>query len=476
MFECVRLLAYKSSTRTLMIGGGRPRDRTSLTWLDCFSGQRVTYYVQCVCERGGAAAETETSGLAMATSWQDEDEEFKVGGARCLGSRPRFSFSEIKMLLEQVRRNRYILLRKFNHGVSAEAKKQKWAEITDQINGLGQNHREVRQIMKKWADLKCDGKRRLALLRAPNGSAGRRKRKSLDSVEKMVHGILLMSPTGDVLSDLDDDEGPKSNAAAGKDAGGCYPYLDNNNGSLSLPGGLSFDFSPLSSPDKELSGDPSRSSDDDAEPSMDCDDNSTFSTQSSFAPPKLVHTYSRHNRNAVSTTSKECDADSSPASPPLSTVAAFPAVTSSSSPSLLPPANDSSRPAPPSSDRHPRSRAGRPAPVRRVGPLGGLGAAGVPQRAAAARQPAAAGVGVALAGDAGAVAAAAGGEPAGVRQRVADAATGDAGRAQDLLGRRAGRAEGHQGARPRPQARQDGRRCFGSHHMSVENTANGQSL
>lgn len=55
---------------------------------------------------------------------------------------------------------------------------------------------QVRQIMKKWADLKCDGKRRLALLRAPNGTAGRRKRKSLDSVEKMVHGILLMSPTG----------------------------------------------------------------------------------------------------------------------------------------------------------------------------------------------------------------------------------------------------------------------------------------
>lgn len=47
---------------------------------------------------------------AMATSWQDEDEELKAGGAKGLGNRPRFSFSEIKMLLEQVRRNRYILL------------------------------------------------------------------------------------------------------------------------------------------------------------------------------------------------------------------------------------------------------------------------------------------------------------------------------------------------------------------------------
>lgn len=32
---------------------------------------------------------------------------------------------------------------KFNQGVSADAKKQTWVEITEQINGLGENHREV---------------------------------------------------------------------------------------------------------------------------------------------------------------------------------------------------------------------------------------------------------------------------------------------------------------------------------------------
>lgn len=53
---------------------------------------------------------------AMATSWQDEDEELKAGGAKGLGNRPRFSFSEIKMLLEQVRRNRYILLSESREG------------------------------------------------------------------------------------------------------------------------------------------------------------------------------------------------------------------------------------------------------------------------------------------------------------------------------------------------------------------------
>ncbi|XP_037122748.1 serine/arginine repetitive matrix protein 2-like isoform X2 [Syngnathus acus] len=292
---------------------------------------------------GGLAA---ASGPAMASSWRDEDEELKAGGARVLGNRPRFSFSEIKMLLQEVRRNRYILLRKFNHGVPAEAKKQKWAEITEQINGLGQNHREVRQIMKKWADLKCDGKRRMALLRAPDGSAGRRKRKSLDSVEKMVHRILLMSPTGDDVSDAEDrDEGSKAADAE------RYSYADGNSGSLSLPGGLSLDFSPLSSPDKDLSGDPYRSSDDD-EPSMDCEDNAAFSVHSSLGPPRLVHTYSRHSRNAVSTTSKDCDGDSPPASPlPPSSAA----VTSSCSPSLGPLAGDASLPAT-SSNARPRPK------------------------------------------------------------------------------------------------------------------------
>lgn len=107
----------------------------------------------------------------MSASWRDDDEEFKVGGARgVLRSKPRFSFNELKLLLEAVKRNRNIVLserwrrtvewrlaaapltppllflsaEKFNHGVSSEVKKQKWAEITEQVNALGENHREVR--------------------------------------------------------------------------------------------------------------------------------------------------------------------------------------------------------------------------------------------------------------------------------------------------------------------------------------------
>lgn len=47
----------------------------------------------------------------MSAPWRDEDEEFRVGRARrVLRSKPRFSFNEVKLLLEAVKKNRNILL------------------------------------------------------------------------------------------------------------------------------------------------------------------------------------------------------------------------------------------------------------------------------------------------------------------------------------------------------------------------------
>lgn len=47
----------------------------------------------------------------MSASWRDDDEEFRVGGVRGgLKAKPRFSFTEVKLLLEAVKRNRYIIL------------------------------------------------------------------------------------------------------------------------------------------------------------------------------------------------------------------------------------------------------------------------------------------------------------------------------------------------------------------------------
>ncbi|KAM8902686.1 uncharacterized protein AB9W97_007237 isoform 2-T4 [Spinachia spinachia] len=280
-----------------------------------------------------------------------DDEELKAGGVKG-GSRmkPRFSFSEVKLLLQAVKRNRYIILKKFNQGVSAESKKQTWSEITDQINSLGENRREVRQIMKKWADLKCDGKRRAIALRGSYGSNVRKK--NLGPVERMVNKILMMSPQGGGDSDLDfsEDEdfskcynkGPPTNPSS-------YSYLSLTDSSHSIPVGASYDLSPLSSPEKEPSGDTFHSSSDfdladDGDGTMDLEENNDcmFSAYPSSLPPssstsldplpdnallrmKPVHTYSRNiSQNHVPLLPSSSTLPSASVSDPTSSSAALP--------------------------------------------------------------------------------------------------------------------------------------------------------
>ncbi|KAM3616114.1 uncharacterized protein V6R79_012494 [Siganus canaliculatus] len=284
-------------------------------------------------------------------SWRDDEEDFKVGGVRGAGmfkSKPRFSFTEVKLLLEAVKRNRYIILRKFNQGVSAETKKQAWVEITNQINGLGENHREVRQIMKKWADLKCDGKRRIIAMRGPN--ACHMRKKNLGPVEKMVHKILMMSPRGDGDSDLELEE-EDSSKPRGVVSNPDYSYLSLTD-SVSGPGG---DMSPVSSPDKELSGEPCLSSsefdlaDDGAEGPMDGleeNEDSAFSSSASAVDPlpddglsrvKPLLTYSRTNGQNQTCSRPAPPAGPSSGFPPGSDAAAASSSSSSSSSAAPPP-------------------------------------------------------------------------------------------------------------------------------------------
>lgn len=49
----------------------------------------------------------------MSVSWQDDDEDFKLGGRTGFRSKPRFSFPEVKMLLDAVKKNRHIILSEF---------------------------------------------------------------------------------------------------------------------------------------------------------------------------------------------------------------------------------------------------------------------------------------------------------------------------------------------------------------------------
>lgn len=55
---------------------------------------------------------------------------------------------------------------KFNYGVPSTVKKRTWAEITARINEIGECEREVGEVIKKWSDMKCDTKRKVAAVRS----------------------------------------------------------------------------------------------------------------------------------------------------------------------------------------------------------------------------------------------------------------------------------------------------------------------
>ncbi|XP_014069175.2 zgc:113149-like isoform X2 [Salmo salar] len=113
----------------------------------------------------------------------------------------RFTFDEVHLLLSEVKRNRHILVMqlsafvtatgKFNQGASSDLRKRTWADIAICINKISECQREVMEIVKKWADLKCDAKRRMVAMRGPNGV---RISQNMSPVEKMVHEILATSP------------------------------------------------------------------------------------------------------------------------------------------------------------------------------------------------------------------------------------------------------------------------------------------
>lgn len=84
---------------------------------------------------------------------------------------------------------------KLNRGVPSDVKKRTWAEITARINEIGECRREVIEVVKKWSDLKCDTKRKVAAMQAGklhNRGLNSRACRELNQTEKIVHSILEM--------------------------------------------------------------------------------------------------------------------------------------------------------------------------------------------------------------------------------------------------------------------------------------------
>ncbi|XP_042354513.1 nuclear apoptosis-inducing factor 1 isoform X2 [Plectropomus leopardus] len=127
----------------------------------------------------------------------------------------RFSFSEVHILLDEVRKHRMVVVGKFNRGVPTDMKKRTWAEITARVNEIGECQREVIEVIKKWSDLKCDTKRKVAAMRSgtvPNRGLNSRLSRDLNQTEKIVLQILEMEEdqsTGDFGPLGDDDDVPE---------------------------------------------------------------------------------------------------------------------------------------------------------------------------------------------------------------------------------------------------------------------------
>ncbi|KAL3042252.1 LOW QUALITY PROTEIN: nuclear apoptosis-inducing factor 1 [Trematomus bernacchii] len=128
----------------------------------------------------------------------------------------RFSFSEVHILLDEVRKHRMVVVGKFNRGVPTDIKKRTWAEITARVNEIGECQREIIEVIKKWSDLKCDTKRKVGAMRSgtvPNRGLNSRLSRDLNQTEKIVLQILEMDEEDQSSGDFgplgDDDDVPE---------------------------------------------------------------------------------------------------------------------------------------------------------------------------------------------------------------------------------------------------------------------------
>lgn len=93
-------------------------------------------------------------------------------------------------------------------------KKRTWAEITARVNEIGECQREIIEVIKKWSDLKCDTKRKVAAMRSgtvPHRGLNSRMSRDLNQTEKIVLQILEMDGEDQSTEDFcplgeDDDD------------------------------------------------------------------------------------------------------------------------------------------------------------------------------------------------------------------------------------------------------------------------------
>lgn len=65
-----------------------------------------------------------------------------------------FTHEEILILLSCMKENMKFIESKLNNAVTIRQKIEKWQEITEKVNSKGVEERAVKEVKKKWSDLR----------------------------------------------------------------------------------------------------------------------------------------------------------------------------------------------------------------------------------------------------------------------------------------------------------------------------------
>lgn len=83
-----------------------------------------------------------------------------------------FSEREVEIIVEEMEKQKHILVNHFNAGVTHMTKNNAWMEILKRVNAVTNCQRELAEVKKKWSDLKTEVRRKVAQARAAMEGTG----------------------------------------------------------------------------------------------------------------------------------------------------------------------------------------------------------------------------------------------------------------------------------------------------------------
>ncbi|XP_016424573.1 nuclear apoptosis-inducing factor 1-like [Sinocyclocheilus rhinocerous] len=83
-----------------------------------------------------------------------------------------FSEREVEIIVEEMEKQKHILVNHFNAGVTHIAKNSAWTKILKRVNAVSTCQRELAEVKKKWSDLKTEVRRKVAQARAAMEGTG----------------------------------------------------------------------------------------------------------------------------------------------------------------------------------------------------------------------------------------------------------------------------------------------------------------